>query len=151
MPVRQKVNVHEQTPADRINDIGMRGTVRDAERDRAWLTVVIASVVTHKFMSSMFSAGVSANSRIMGVWLVVAVILRALLLILGVVLLAAGSWNRQGVAAVAALVVLGRARVNPSGLDHALPFAGLMWGILLKRKDDAHFDPFLSKEHFQVV
>jgi hypothetical protein len=94
--VRQKVNVHEQTTADRINDIGMRGTGRDAERDSTWLTVVIASVlVTNKFMASMFSAGVGANNRILGARLVVAGILRALFLVLGgVVLLAARSRKR---------------------------------------------------------
>jgi hypothetical protein len=149
--VRQKVNVHEQTTADRINDIDMRGTVRDAEHDRAWLTIVIVSGVTYKFMASMFSAGVSANSRILGARLVVAVILRAMFLVLGgVVLLAAGNRNRQGVATVTVLVVLGRARVISSGLDHALQFVGLVCGISLK-KDDAHFDPLLSKEDFQVV
>lgn len=146
------MNVHEKTTADRINDIGMRNTGRDTERDRAWLTVVIASApVTYKFMASMFSAGVSANRSILGARFVVAVILKAMFPILGgVVPLAAASRNWQGVAAVAVLVVLGRARVTSSGLKHTLQFVGLVCCIFLKKKDDAHFDALLSKEDSQV-
>lgn len=90
------MNVHEQTTADRINDIDMRDTGRGAERDCTWLTVVIASVpVTHKSMASMFSAGVSANSRILGARLVVTVMTRALFLVFGRIVLLAAAGSRK--------------------------------------------------------
>jgi hypothetical protein len=68
---RDKVDVHEQTTADRMNDVGMHDTIRDTERDRAWVTVVDVSsawiCVTMVMASSTESLSIARSRGVRGI------------------------------------------------------------------------------------